>query len=350
MAGVSFAGLSHLSDTVFEERENPARTEVSIVPAAAPRPEPQEEILAAVLAARDERDIPAEDDSWIIVDSDGDRPAELAGPDGEQLGELLAAAPSGRSGAAWDGPGGPDGFAEGAVLDVLAPGVALAGCAEDAQARLAGLSDDELIGVLRAWRRQTSWAQARELAAITELARRRPADGMPLARPGPPPASVSEFTAGEVGLALTLTRRSAGAQLDLALALAARSGTAAMLEAGEVDLLEVRLGLIARAWKKQLAAACRHADPGGQLPRPAAGADLLRARAYLALLLGQPTGTPPAGLLPGGAAPAPGTHPAPARTASPPPGCLPPTSRPACASPRPGRPAARCRRWPGRCS
>jgi hypothetical protein len=109
MAGVSFAVLSYPSDTVFEEIANPVRTEVSIVPAAAPRPVTQEEILAAVLAARDERDIPAEDDSWVITDSDGGRPAGL---DGAELDELLAAAPSGPSGqgrppgSAWPtGPG-----------------------------------------------------------------------------------------------------------------------------------------------------------------------------------------------------------------------------------------------------
>jgi len=270
-------------------------------------------------------------------------------------------------------PGGGAGFAEGGVLDGLAPGVALAGFADDAHGGLAGLADDELVGVLRAWARQESWAQARKLAAVAELARRRPADGTPPAPPGEFPANVSEFTADEVALALTLTRRSAGAQLDLALGLAARPGTAALLEAGQLDLPRVRviidgitglaeahaavveaavlpeapgmtsgqlraavacavlaadpdaarrdreerlkdarvecwtdptgtaslagrdlpcaqtlaadqrLGQIARAWKKQLAAAWKHTGPAGQQPRPAAGTDLLRARAYLAL-------------------------------------------------------------------
>jgi Domain of unknown function (DUF222) len=472
ISDMPLAVLSYRSDTVFEESEDTGWREVSIVPAAAPRPETQEEILAAVLAARDERDIPAEDDSWVIVDSDGDRPAELAGLDGVELDELLACAsacpsgqagldgveldellacasacPSGLDGAELDGllaavsgqpsrpsgasgqaglaelgelaaaaPAGPcgsaaagpvteggssglvAGFAEGGVLDVLAPGVALAGFAEDAHAGLAGLTDDELIGVLRAWRRQVSWAQARELATVAELARRRPADGTPPARPGFLPANVSEFTADEVGLALTLTRRSAGAQLDLALALIGRPDTAALLEAGEIDLPKVRViidgiaGLteahaaaveaavlpeapaitsgqlraavaravlaadpdaarrdreerlkdarvecwadptgtanlagrdlpcaetlaadkrlcqIAWAWKKQISAAWKRAGPAGELPRPAAGTDLLRARAYLALLLGQPVGAPPADLLPG-AAPAPGAPP-----------------------------------------
>jgi len=371
------------------------------VHATAPRPRAQEEILAAALASLTEHDIPSEDDAWVITDSDWDRPAELAGLDGAALDALLAAAPvmaeaassagrceSGPAGRLRDGPGGAAGFAEGGVLDGLAPGVALAGFAEDAHAGLAGLTDDELIGVLRAWRRQASWAQARELAATAELARRRPADRTPAGAPGGFPASLSEFTADEVALALTLTRRSAGAQLDLALALAARPAVAAMLAAGQVDLprtrviidgiaglaeahaaavaaavlpgapgmttgqlraavaravlavdpdaarsdreerlkdarvecwtepagtaslagrdlpsaetlaADQRLAQIARAWKKQIAVAWRQAGPGPAGSRPAAGTDLLRARAYLALLLGQHVDSPPADLLP----------------------------------------------------
>jgi hypothetical protein len=46
-------------------------------------------------------------------------------------------------------------------------------------------ADDELVGVLRAWARQEAWAQARKLAAVAELARRRQS-----AAPRPPgPAS-----------------------------------------------------------------------------------------------------------------------------------------------------------------
>ena len=36
------------------------------------------------------------------------------------------------------------------------------------------VSDDELTGMIRAWRRLSSWATARELGAIAEFARRRP--------------------------------------------------------------------------------------------------------------------------------------------------------------------------------
>ena len=353
------------------------------MPAAARRPEAQEEILAAALASLSADDVPSEDDAWVITDSDCDRPAELAGLDGAELAGLLAAPASADRCEA-----GGAGFAEGGVLDGLAPGVALAGFAEDAHARLAGLTDDELIGVLRGWARQESWVQARKLAAVAELARRRPADPTPPARPGEFPASLSEFTAEEVALALTLTRRSAGVQLDLALALAARPAIAAALAAGDIDLPRVRviidgitglaaehaaavvaavlpgaagmtsgqlraavaravlaadpgaarrqreedlkdarvecwtdpagtanlagrslpcaetlaadqrLGQIARVWKKQIAAAWKQAGPAGEPSRPAAGTDLLRARAYLALLLGQPAGNPPADLLP----------------------------------------------------
>ena len=120
--------------------------------------------------------------------------------------------------------------------------MALAGFADDAHARLAALTDDELIGVLRAWRRQACWAQARELAAVAELARRRPAEGTPPAAAlGGFPAAISEFTADEVAMALTLTGRAAGVELDLALDLAARPATAAALETGQIDLPRAKI-------------------------------------------------------------------------------------------------------------
>jgi Domain of unknown function (DUF222) len=211
------------------------------VPAAVPRPESQEEMLAA----RDGRGIPAEDDSRVIVDSDGDRPAELAGLTGAELDELYPSAPPpdefGPAGfVPRDGSGHGSGFADGGVLDVLAPGVAPAGCADDAHARLGALTDDELIGVLRGWQRQIAWSQARKLAAIAELARRRPADHA-AASPGQFPRKLSEFIADEVALALTLTRRAADLELSLAIDLAYLPATAATLEAGQIDLTRARI-------------------------------------------------------------------------------------------------------------
>jgi hypothetical protein len=119
-----------------------------------------------------------------------------------------------------DGAGHGAGFAAGGALDALAPGPGLAGFTDDAHARLAGLDDDALIGVLRGWRRLAAWAQARELATITELARRRPAGGAPPAPPGQLPARMSEFIADEIAVALTLTGHAAGTQLKPALDLA----------------------------------------------------------------------------------------------------------------------------------
>ncbi len=42
---------------------------------------------------------------------------------------------------------------------------------------LVELDDDELVGVLKAWHRLESWCAAGGVAAVAELARRRPADG-----------------------------------------------------------------------------------------------------------------------------------------------------------------------------
>jgi hypothetical protein len=76
--------------------------------------------------------------------------------------------------------------------------------------RLAGLGDDELIGVLRAWRRLESWSSAGTLAAAAELARRRPADRTPpgqtpAAGPGEFPGQLSEFISDEIAAALTVS-------------------------------------------------------------------------------------------------------------------------------------------------
>jgi Domain of unknown function (DUF222) len=374
-------------------------------PGSQPGPELQEEMPLAAVAALTEADAPPDQDDyarWSDPEADSICPAELAQLSPAELDELLSVPAVGTVGTAgplpagwWrrDGTGGGTGFADGGVLDVLEPGAALGGFAADAHHRLGQLSDDELIGVMRAWRRQTSWAQARELAAIAELARRRPADRTPAAPPGQFPEVLSEFISDEVAMALTLTQVAAGYQLGLALELAARPAAAAAFEAGRIDLRKTRLLLealrplskehaatvealvlpdaegqttgelrkavtaavlaldpdavrrrrqeaekrarvecypdpdgtatltgrslppaevlaadkrlcqVARYWKKYIRAAWKRADPHQQLPRPEHGTDLLRARAYLALLLGQPLNVPPADLLPPAQAP-----------------------------------------------
>ena len=211
---------------------------------AASRRESQEEILEAALASLTDADIPpADDELYGWPDPDFDRPAALAGLDGAELEELATDAsvpavpawPLRFQSPTWpeawpagfgprDGSGDGPGFADGGVLDVLAAGLPLAGFAADAHDRLVQVTDDELVGVLRAWRRVTSWAAASELAAVAELARRRPADGSPPAAPGRLPLNVSEFVPEEVAAALTLTGRAAQDEVTLALDLGLPAG------------------------------------------------------------------------------------------------------------------------------
>jgi hypothetical protein len=136
------------------------------------------------------------------------------------------------------------GFESGGVLDASLPDGSLAGLADAAtrDGRLAELDDDELIGVLRAWRRLESWCSSGLLTVIAELARRRPADRTPPAAPGDFPAQLSEFVGDEVAAALTLSSQAANAYLDLALDLAIRlPATARALHEGVLDYLKARL-------------------------------------------------------------------------------------------------------------
>jgi len=166
--------------------------------------------------------------------------AELNSGDGDEIGSPRPAA--GEVGAAGTGPG--SGFGSGEPLDVCAPGGVLAGLADAATCdrQLAQLDDDELIGVLRAWRRLESWCSAGTLIAIAELARRRPAERSAPAPPGSFPDRVSEFVGDEVAAALTMSARTAGSYVDLALDLAIRlPGTGHALHAGLIDYPRARL-------------------------------------------------------------------------------------------------------------
>jgi hypothetical protein len=393
---------------------------------AAPHPWSQEEILEAAVASLTEADIPpAEDDLDGWAAPDYDRPDELADLMTHELEQLIAEGPApvpefGPAGfLPRDGSGHGAGFSDGGALDGLAPGVSLAGFADDAHRRLADVDDDSLIGVLRGWRRLAAWAQARELATITELARRRPAGNAPPAPPGQLPA-LSEFVADEVALALTLTGRAADAALGLSLDLAGRPATFAALETGRIDLLRTKIiiegvttlepehadaveaavlprapGLTAGQLRAAVARAVLAVDPqaarrcredteksarvdcwpepcgtaslaGWHLPSAQALAadkrlcqiasawkkqgatgetDLLRARAYLALLLGLSIDAPPADLLPPAAPPGPGDSApdlAPGNTAPGPWGAAPDTGDTALGRMGPG-PAARPR-------
>src|ERR1700761_8983378 len=161
------------------------------------------------------------------------------------------AAVAGESLAAGFRPRGPlvpsqsgSGFESGGALDTCPPSGTLAGLAEAVtrDGGLAGLDDDELIGVLRAWQRIESWASANGLAAVAELAGRRPAPGTSPAAPGQFPEELSEFLSDEVGAALTLTGQAASIHTELGLDLAVRlPATFRAHQRGVIDRAKARL-------------------------------------------------------------------------------------------------------------
>jgi hypothetical protein len=173
-------------------------------------------------------------------------------------------------------PPSGSGFGSGEVLDTLAPGPSLAGMTDAVTGgeEPGRLDDDELIGVLRAWRRLESWSAAGTLSAIAELARRRPAERTAPAPPGAFPEQMSEFLTEEIGAALTLTAQAASACLELALDLAIRlPETAAHRRRGSPRRVARRPGI--PFWRnRRPAGRCLESPrPAGRClesPRPAA--------------------------------------------------------------------------------
>ena len=178
----------------------------------------------------------------LIAEVDAERQERAVAAAGEQLAAGFrprTPVDSSRSGS---------GFESGGVLDECAPSGSLAGLTDAAtrDGRLSDLDDDELIGVMRAWRRLESWCASGLLEAIAELTRRRPAEGTAPAAPGGFPAQPSEFIIDEVAAALVMTGRTAGTHYDHALDLKTRlPGTARALHLGIIDFR--RAGLIAEA-------------------------------------------------------------------------------------------------------
>ena len=161
-------------------------------------------------------------------------------------------------------------------LEAMAPGPELAGLLA---ADPAGLSGYDLVSFLGATERLTAWAQSQQLAAIRELARRRPA---PL-DPGDagdvlPGGGVSEFAADEVAAELRISTGGAQARLHLALALDRLPGTRVALAAGRLDLAKTRA--IAEATTVLDEAACLAVE--ARVLARAPGQTLGRLRASLA--------------------------------------------------------------------
>lgn len=151
------------------------------------------------------------------------------------------------------GPAG--GFGQAEPLDLAAPEPGLAMLADTAsgQGRMfAGVSDDELCGLLGARRRLTARQEWETLTALAELIRRRPARNLKLAGPGVLPRVWREGTAAEVSVQLAVTERAATILLSLAWDLAAKlPATSRMLRDGVIDLDKAHL----------IAAACANLNP-----------------------------------------------------------------------------------------
>jgi Domain of unknown function (DUF222) len=166
---------------------------------------------------------PEGDDGWLA----GLSVAEL---------EVVAARWAAENGAAGADAVGA-GFAAGGPLDVLVPGAVLAGFAADAvDAGLGRLSDDELVGVLCAARRLSSWQAAVEVKAVAELDARRQAraGGRESSRAG-------EQVSAEVAAALRLSGRSADVLLGFSRGLARLPLVLAALAAGRIDRVRAQV-------------------------------------------------------------------------------------------------------------
>jgi hypothetical protein len=133
-------------------------------------------------------------------------------------------------------PHGPF-FAQDGVADQMSPGPVLTGLTENAALDVARLSDDELIGVLRATRRQVAREQYKQVLVTAEFARRRQAaftdaayQGVPVrCRPG-------GFPGHELAMEMVTTPIDAGHRIDDAIDLTSRlPRTLAGMAAGLID-------------------------------------------------------------------------------------------------------------------
>jgi hypothetical protein len=155
-----------------------------------------------------------------------------------------------------DGPPGA-GFAAGGAMDTLPGGPLLAlftATATDlGEGGHAALGESELIGVLCAWRRLSSWAAAGEADAITALTTRRATQARERNAP-----TLAEHAGDEVAAALTLTSRSATLLMADARGLETMPAVHELLATGQIDLPRARvftgeLGWLSPADARQIA-------------------------------------------------------------------------------------------------
>ena len=201
-------------------------------------------------------------------------------------------------GQALSGAFGRDGYA-----DALRPGPVLAALTARAAASAGSLTDDELVGVLRAARRLAGLAAYQQTVAIAEFARRRQAEFESAVAAGVPAGCRDgEFPGEELAMELADTRACTGARIDAAVELTGRlPRTLAGMKAGVIDLeramtiasrTQVMTDTDASFADEVLAAAAPDLRPD-QLARKAAALELklapeaVAARKDLARRLGQ---------------------------------------------------------------
>ncbi len=186
-------------------------------------------------------ELPGTDEPWQVpteAELAGYWPDPFAGPPddgGAWFDSLSPAELDARYAPLGEGAADPDltgaGFAAGGPQDGLPPGPVLATLAQGIMdAGLTGLSDDELVGVLRASRRLAAWQNGVELAAVAELDARRMAQA---ARPRS--SRASEHVSEELAVALTMTGRSADLLLGLGRDLARLPMILTALLEGRID-------------------------------------------------------------------------------------------------------------------
>ena len=183
---------------------------------------------------------PMTEEEWLASLDATVREDEPPGDEEEPLGEYGWAEIQARAAAQ---------FAIGRPFDVMPGRADLAQFADEAAGpddSFTGASDDELLGVLRAWDRVEAHAAARKFAAVAELMRRRPAPGTALDGPARIPAECAEFTVCELVTVLALSRWDADGMLSFAYDLAVRlPGTRAAFTDGVVN--QEKAEIIARA-------------------------------------------------------------------------------------------------------
>src|SRR4051794_6302996 len=182
----------------------------------------------------------AEWEAWCDATAAGDEPPVFGEDEDEEPGPEPGA---------WIGQ--VSGFAAGNLLDALPGGGTLAFFAESATGdgdRYAGVSDDELDGVIAAWGRVEAYACARKHAAVAEFIRRRADPDAATGERSGMPQMWDEFAVDELRLLLAEHRGAAEDLMSRSHDLAVKlPGTMGLFRAGRLPESRVKIIIYATA-------------------------------------------------------------------------------------------------------